>query len=170
MSQLGVVLTPYGHVPGSFPAGITRSYAGATAWAPPFDPQFYSRGEAGYYYDTQLGGSPTDFELARRRGYLPVASGWTTTRQGYQPGGWLPPDGGYPGQPQATRYPMVPLNGLGGDIVEPGPATANDVMAIMAAHNDRVFALGLVSTVAVTISALLGLFRTLKLIHDDART
>ncbi len=162
--SLGVVLTPYGHIPGSFPAAITHSYKGAKTWAGPFDPQFYARGEAGYYYDTPLGGAPTDFELSRRIGYQPVASGWTVTQQGYQPGGWLPPDGGYPGQPMATRYPVVP-RGLG-DLVPQPPASADDVLVVMAAHNDRIFALTLVSTVAVTVSAMIGVFRTLKLIKD----
>jgi hypothetical protein len=166
--SLGVVLTPFGHIPGSFPAGTTYSSKGATSWAQPFDPQFYTRGQAGFYYDTPLGGlrgSPTDFELASRAGYLPVMSGWTVTNNGHQPGNWLPPDGGYPGQPAATRYPLVP-RGLG----DGTPATADDVLAVMAAHNDRVFALTLVSTAAVAVSAMITIFRTLKLIkggkHD----
>lgn len=167
--SLGVVLTPYGHIPGSFPTGTTFSSKGATSWAAPFDPQFYARGEAGYYYDTPLGGlrgAPTDFELARRTGYLPVNSGWTVTNRGYQPGNWLPPAGGYPGQPMATRYPLVPrgLGELPAPMASPQPATAEDVLAVMAAHNDRVFALTLVSTAAVTISAMITIFRTLKLI------
>jgi hypothetical protein len=165
--SLGVVLTPYGHIPGSFPAGITHS-TGRGPYAQPFDPQWNTRGEAGLYYDTQLGGLrglgavPGDMALAKRYGFLPVNSGWTVTQQGYQPGGWLPPDGGYAGQPQALRMPLVP-RGLG----EVQPATAEDVLAVMAAHNDRVFALTLVSTAAVAVSALLGLFRTLKLIKED---
>lgn len=171
---LGVVLTPYGNIPGSYPAAITHSYRGATSWAQPFDPQFYARGETGYYYDTELGSPgkriglglgaiPTDFDLAKRYGFLPVGAGWTVTKQGYQPGGWLPPDGGYPGQPPATRLAVVPLSGLGG-VPAQQPATADDVLALMAQHNDRVFALTLVSTSAVAISALITIFRTLKLI------
>lgn len=173
--SLGVVLTPYGHIPGSFPTGITSSYKGATTWAPPFDPQWNERGEAGYYYDTQLGSPrrlnglgqvPNDFELARRYGYLPVNSGWVVGDKGYQAGGWLPPDGGYPGQPAATRFPLVPrgLGDLPSPVVTTSGATAEDVLAVMAAHNDRVFALTLVSTTAVAVSAIIGIFRTLKLI------
>lgn len=170
---LGVVLTPYGHIPGSFPAAVSFNYKGATSFAPPFDPQWNERGEAGYYYDTQLGSTqrmkiglgnaPTDFELSRRYGYMPVNHGWTLTHQGYQQGAWLPPDGAYPGQPQAVRSQVVPY-GLGElPVVTPG-ASAEDVLSVMAAHNDRVFALTLVSTTAVAISALIGIFRTLKLI------
>lgn len=174
--QLGVILTPYGHTPGYPPAGITRSVRGATRWLGPFDPQHYTRDDTGYYYDTPLGNIPTDFELAKREGFLPVASGWVTTQQGYQTGGWLPPKGWYPGQPQAVRIPLQPLGltrGLG-EALPPvpqtsPPVTAEDVLAVIAAHNERVFALTFVSTMAVAISALIGLFRTLKLIKEDRR-
>lgn len=172
---LGVILTPYGHTPGYPPSGITRNARGATSWAGPFDPQFYTRGQAGFFYDTPLGGVPTDFDLARRRGFLPVVSGWVQTQQGYQTGGWLPPGGYYPGQPAAARVPLTPL-GLNGlrDALPPAtetspPATAEDVLAVLAAHNDRIFAITVVSTMAVAVSALIGLFRTLKLIKDDKR-
>lgn len=47
------------------------------------------------------------------------------------------------------------------------PATTDDVIAIMNAHNDRVFALTVVSSTAVAVSAFLTLFRTLKLIKND---
>lgn len=184
---LGIVLTPYGHTPGFPPAAITRSTKGATSWAQPFDPQFYTRGEAGYYYDTPLGAPrrkrtlrerlglgkpvPTDFELARKWGYLPTHTGWVTTAQGDQSGGWRPPYGHYPGQPQALWNP-VHRGGLG-DALPPvaqtsPPATADDVLAVMAAHNDRIFALTIVSTTAVAVSAMIGLFRTLKLIKSGA--
>lgn len=178
---LGIILTPYGHTPDYPPAGIAFNYKGATSWAVPFDPQHYRRGEAGYYYDTPLGGlgglgtpAPTDFELARRWGYLPFHAGWVTTKQGYQSGNWHPPHGYYPGQPVALRPPVTPL-GLGEALPPvqqtsiPTPATAEDVLTLMAAHNDRVFALTLVSTTAVAISALIGLFRTLKLIKSGAK-
>lgn len=183
--SLGVVLTPYGHTPGYPPYGISTTRAGATQWREPFDPQWYSRGETGYYYDTQLGASkrswwsrakakmglgnfPTDFEMARMRGYLPVESGWVTTAQGYQSGGWSPPHGRYPGFPAALNPPLAPLNGLGAlGVVPADPPTVADVMLEMQQHNDRILTLTVISTTAVAISSLLGLFRTLKLIKEN---
>lgn len=188
---LGVILTPYGHTPGFPPSGITRTTKGLYGWAEPFDPQHYVRGEAGFFYDTPIGApkigflkraaaklglgtpSPTDFELARKWGYLPVKTGWVVTDQGYQSGGWRPPYGHYPGQPAALRPPVTPLNGLGQTLPPvmqtPAPATAEDLIAMMAAHNDRIFALTLVSTSAVAISALITVFRTIKLIKSRQR-
>jgi hypothetical protein len=188
---LGVILTPYGHTPGFPPAAITRSSGGATSWAEPHDPQYYTRGEAGFFYDTPLGAPPrakrrgklatllglgapmpNDFDLVRRYGYLPVKTGWVVTEQGYQSGGWRPRFGHYPGQPQALWPPVTPLSGLGQALPPvsqtPSPASAEDLIAMMAAHNDRVFALTLVSTSAVAISAIIGLFRTLRLIKSGA--
>jgi hypothetical protein len=172
---LGVVLTPYGHIPESFPTAVDFDHRGAKTFRTPFDPRWYERGEAGMYYDTQLGATPTDFELSRRVGFMPVKTGWVVTKQGYLPGRWYPPDGGWPGQPALTRSKVVPfdrysLRGLGETEPQPIPlppsATADDVLAVMAAHNDRVFALALVSTTAVTISALITLLRTLKLLRE----
>jgi hypothetical protein len=115
---------------------------------------------------------PNDFDLVRRYGYLPVKTGWVVTEQGYQSGGWHPRFGHYPGQPQALWPPVTPLSGLGQALPPvsqtPSPASAEDLIAMMAAHNDRVFALTLVSTSAVAISAIIGLFRTLRLIKSGA--
>lgn len=183
--SLGVVLTPYGHTPGYPPYGIAYSYKGASRFEEPFDPQWYRRGEAGYYYDTQLGRPPstwrkiksklglgdipTDFEIAKNYGYLPVFSGWVTTNRGYQSGGWNPPHGRYPGYPTAIAPKMAPLGGLGDTPIPTGSTalTLEDFMTVQQAQNDRVFALTLVSTAAVTVSALIGLFRTIKLIKED---
>jgi len=97
-------------------------------YAEPFDPQWGAHGEAGLYYDTQLG-APRRRLFSKLRARL----------------------------------------GLGE--IEPSavPATTEDVVALMNAHNDRVFALTLVSTTAVAVSALLTVFRTLKLIREDKR-
>lgn len=186
---LGVVLTPYGKIPGGYPpAGITYSRKGSTEFlcsGDYLDPQFNSRGEAGYYYDTPLGAPskpgwftrmraraaarklglrdiPTDFDLAKVRGYLPVQAGWVTTEQGYQTGPWLPPHGEYPPNPSRQVVPLAGLQGLR----EGEPATTEDVIAAMMAHNDRIFALSLVSTTAVAVSALITVFRTLRLVRE----
>lgn len=195
---LGITPTPYGKLPnGAPPYTILFQYGGAYPQLCPEDPQHYNQDDAGYYYDTHLGAPklgiwhrlkaklsglgaiPTDFELAKVRGYLPVESGWIRTTTGYQTGPWTPPSGAVPGIVPKFQAPMAALSGLRGrkrglfglglpDSVPAtgdAPATVEDVMATMAAHNDRVFALALVSTSAVAVSALLGLFRTLKLIR-----
>lgn len=187
---LGVVLTPYGKNPDGTSPPFAVNYAGANkqAFLCPPDPQFVTRGEAGMYYDTPLGGIgdklkskiarwklnhtrklmglgdiPTDAELARVRGYTPVASGWINSKTSnggtvYVTGPWLPPNGyDYSGTPAP-----VALSGLRGL----RDATSDDLIATMNAHNDRVFALTLVSTAAVAVSAMITIFRTLKLIHD----
>jgi hypothetical protein len=213
---LGIVLTPWGKIPGGYaPYGIAYDYKGAVDWYgsnsagdlpnapgnmdPRLDPQFFTTGEAGYYYDTHLGdvvstklpwfermrakwvawkakkglaGFPTDFQLATIRGYLPVEGGWVQTQQGYMSSGpWLPPHGDPGWANPKFPVPMVPINGLGRALGQAAtqPATVEDVMSTIAAHNDRAFALALVSTTAVAVSALLGVFRTLKLIREDAR-
>ncbi len=58
--------------------------------------------------------------------------------------------------------PIVP-------VVNTAPTSAEDLMATMLAHNDRVFALSIVSTFAVAVSALITVFRTVKLIREDSR-
>lgn len=55
------------------------------------------------------------------------------------------------------------------DAAAPVAATTDDVIALMNAHQDRVFALTVVSTTAVAVSALLTVFRTLKLIRSERR-
>ena len=150
---LGIVLTPYGKIPKAFPAAIASSY-GANGTYLDEDPYFNQRGEAGFYHDTflgdpcapapavrpswwqrlkarlagrQLGAIPTDFQMATNLNYTPVNSAWIHAEEGYiQPPPWVP------------RRP-----GLGDGV----PATVEDVVGLMNAHNDRVFALTLVSTV-----------------------
>lgn len=208
--MLGVVLAPYGKIPGAFPSGIVYSYGGQGQYEEPFDPGWNTRGEAWFYHDTQLGAAtgltfwqrlklkryyksldkqraanrvsspflglgeiPTDAELSRAYNYTPVRSGWINTGTEARPGPWLPPDGFWPGgwplpssslKPGITRdqRQMMAEQGLSG-LHE---ATTDDVLETMQAHNDRVLALTIVSTTAVAVSALLTVFRTLKLIKQ----
>lgn len=119
-----------------------------------------------------LGAIPTDFELSHTANYTPVASGWVAAQQGYFTPSWLPPDGwaqgGYavPVQPNDGGGSYEPSTAMRFGLSDtPAPsATVEDVMFAMNSHNDKVFALALVSTSAVAISALLSVFRTLKLI------
>lgn len=198
--QLGIVLAPYGHIPGAFPSAINYSTGGNGTFLCPDDPQFNQRGESGYFFDTQLGAVvkpnwftrqrykramkklglgqiPTDAELATVRGYTPVESGWVATAnpKAALPGPWIPPNGapqgGYP-MPASlyglrdTAPTVIPA--VAPPAIQP-PASVEDVMDALNAHNDRVFSLALVSTTAVAISAVITIFRTIKLIREDAR-
>lgn len=191
---LGVVLAPYGQNPNGTSPPYTVNYAFGprpNQYLCPTDPQYNTRGVPGMYYDTPLGRPslkgwwqrfkarralrglgdiPTDAELATVRGYTPVVSGWiNTVGQGYVTGPWIPPDGqDYSGYP-----PPIALKGLRGlrDIVAsapvPGTVTTESLLQSMQEHNDRVFTLTLVSTTAVAVSALITIFRTLKLIAKE---
>lgn len=62
------------------------------------------------------------------------------------------------------------LRGLGDPLpATDTPASTADIVALMNAHNDRLFALTIVSTTAVAVSAIIGVFRTLKLIREGKR-
>lgn len=194
-----------GYIPQNFPYNVVASRGARQSYLPPFDPQFYTRGEQGYYYDTPLGGPrlgfleavrafkarvkarlglgalgaiPTDFEVASgcQMPYTPVNSGWVATKEGYVTPPWpgtynLTPPMQTPGWPAGmgdavSTSDVMPMNT---GIVPQGQSAASveDVLAVMNAHNDRVFALAIVSTTAVAVSALLTVFRNLKLIKDD---
>lgn len=185
---LGVVLAPYGQNPDgtSPPYGVSYSGVNRHQTYGPHDPQFNTRATPGMYYDTPLGKPkrmgwikrlklnhqrrlmglgdiPTDAELAHNYGYTPVQSGWiATVDHRYVTGPWVPPNGqDYSGNP-----PPIALSGLGQDVTS-APNSVDDVIATMNAHNDRIFALTLVSTTAVAVSAMITIFRSLRLIRED---
>ena len=113
--MLGFIPVPLGQeVDGQPPSEIAMAYGGSGTYLCPPDPQFNTRGEIGYYYDTQLGGPaiPTDAELASVYGHTPVAAGWISSPNGdgtttywpapwRVPGGWNPA-GGYGPQPSLS--------------------------------------------------------------------
>jgi hypothetical protein len=119
---LGIILTPYGKIPGAYPSEISRTTHGGR-YLCPADPQYNQRGEAGFYYDTPLGAAPrkltwgerralkkaglgdipNDFELARVRGILTPNQGWVATQNGAYPGAWVPPNGWQAHQPAHER-------------------------------------------------------------------
>ena len=124
--MLGIVLTPYGQIPGAPPWGIAYSYGGDGTFLCPDDPYFNTRGEPGLYYDTQLGSPrtkrlaraswsarlinkriqraltglrgtiPTDAELWATYGYVPMINGEVVAKEGFQPSSWIPPNGWNP--------------------------------------------------------------------------
>lgn len=171
-----MILTPYGHIPGSFPSEITRSYGPSGEYLCPRDPYQNQRGEVGYYHDTQLGRAalgqtiPTDYELMKSYGYLPFDWG---SVQGKLPSGqliawagpWKPPSGVSPGTPAAPVW-LGPSPG--NKTISGLRSAADDVVAELNAHNRRTFQLAVISTIAVAASALLAIFRTGGLIREDA--
>lgn len=107
---LGIVLSPYGKVPGAAPWEINRTGPSITPNLTPFDPQYNQRGERGWYYDTPLGAIPTDAELSKNLCYTPVESGWVYGNNSYIPGPWVPPNGW---NPAGQWGPPTSLSGLG---------------------------------------------------------
>jgi hypothetical protein len=201
---LGIILAPYGQIPGAYPSEIGYSYGGNGEFSVPYDPFYNTRGEPGFYHDTQLGRLPTphvnlfglavpmqtglltrwrmnrarrrafsglgrsvpsDFELAPTYGFTPDMDGWTVAREGFQPGSWIPPNGWNPAG--AYGPPMAPrsLSGFG----DATPATADDLIAALNAHNQKVFTLTLVSTFAVALSAIITTIRNTKLIRQESK-
>lgn len=141
-----MILTPAGNAlfP-AFPSRVNQTST-RTGDACPRDPYHYQEGEAGYYNDSPLGAVPNDFQLAPVYGYTPVNEGWTKTNQGLVPGGI---NVGFAG------YPLRAPRSLGD--------SASDQAAIDAYNSkkrsDWLFKLSIASTVAVGISALLGIYR-----------
>lgn len=53
--MLGIILAPFGKIPGAYPSEIGYSYGGNGTYLCPDDPFYNTRGEIGFYHDTQLG-------------------------------------------------------------------------------------------------------------------
>lgn len=112
--QLGVILTPFGANGPGWYAEINRAYGGKGTYLPQPGPhptvdRFHnSRGEVGWYYDTQLGAIPTDAELAKTYVcYTPVATGEINAEQGFIPGPWR-----FGWDPAGKYGPPTSLSGL----------------------------------------------------------
>jgi len=137
---------------------------------------------------------PTDAELSSRYQFTPVHGGWVSTDDGYAiPSPWLPPNGyradgiqqpvsrlsGFglapvmspPPPPSSDRIVpqvMLPPAPMPAPVTDPSqPASVNDVLLALQAHNDRIFALQVVASTAVAVSALITIFRTIKLIRSE---
>lgn len=162
---LGIILTPYGRIPGAYPSEITRTTGGGTPLGP-FDPQYTTRGEAGYYYDTPLGAwegqSPNDFQLAQQRRMLTPNQGWIATQAGPYNGPWVPPNGWTPVGPTNVR---IGLGNLTPEAIQ--AASEAGTLAELNAHHRRVFALTAISTAAVLVSSIIGAVRTVRLMRQE---
>jgi hypothetical protein len=155
---LGFVLAPW---------EINRTLPNGHPYHKPFDPQYITRGERGYYYDTPLGGAqlgeiPTDAEFAKDICYTPVKSGWIYSKEGYIPPPYVPPDEWRPVAPQYG--PPTSLSGLGSVEASLGQAADNlgDATDELAKHQRRMFYLSIISTCAVAAVATATIIRTLR--------
>lgn len=147
--MLGIVLTPYGQIPGAPPWEVGYSYGGNGTFLCPDDPYYNQRGEVGFFHDTQLGGLraprklgffermrakrmlkglgsiPTNFDLEPIYGYVPMIDPIVAAKEGYTSYTWIPPNGYQPGAqiPLHTPGYGVGMKGLGflRDVVSSGP-------------------------------------------------
>lgn len=147
----------------------------------------------------RLGQIPSDRDLATiYPGYMPMDSGWIAANGAYAPGGYTNggynppgnwnPAGAYGVTPGATDPMRQGFAGYFGDdgttVIDPSgtitspapvivsagaPATSDDVIAALNDHNAKMFTLTVVSTLAVTISALLTAIRTSRLLKEDEK-
>lgn len=196
LSGLGLVLAPEGDIS---PAPYSEVGAVMQNWRTrcgPNDPQFNTRGEAGYYYDTQLGGvGPSDLQLSRIYGYTPVVNSWVPfKRMTWTIAPWVPPTGdagwGYPTIGPALRGLAGATNvgwgwskmrrALGlrdaGDVdvaMQEAEATADvaldpaqQAVLELKRHQDRVFMLSTISTAAIAMTTAIGL---IKFLRDEKR-
>jgi hypothetical protein len=159
-SGLGFVLTPW---------EINRTLPNERPYLKPFDPQYITRGERGFYYDTPLGGLgeiPTDAEYARDICYTPVKSGWIYSKEGYIPPPYVPPNEWRPVAPQYG--PPTSLSGLGGVGVSLDRAAGNlgDATDELVKHQKKMFYLSIVSTLAVAAVAIATVAKTLREAND----
>lgn len=102
---LGYIITPNGYTPGQVPWEVVGVY-GDSYGRRGCDPQHNERGEAGFYYDSQLGrGMPTDAQMSVQHGWTPtygpgymdVVNQMVPTADGkLLPLPWVPPDGWNP--------------------------------------------------------------------------
>lgn len=157
--MLGLVLTPYGTVPGTYPWEINKTQGGSGPFLRPYDPWYYQRGETGFYYDTYLGRSPlgaipTDAELGPNMCYTPVESAWVASNQGYLPPPWNPPNGWSAG---GAYGPATSLRG----------GRLGDIESELVEHHRKMWTLSALSTFASVAGSAIIFYRTIKLLQDD---
>lgn len=114
--NLGLVMAPYGQVPGAYPYEINRSLRTTDTFLCPTDPMYLTRGEYGLYHDTMLGRAvtshlgprgrtillgqnglgaiPTDAEIGKYyySWYTPTQSSWIQARDRFIAPPWNPKD------------------------------------------------------------------------------
>jgi hypothetical protein len=167
---------------GIFPYNASFSWGGDGRFEGD-DPYYNQRGEDGYFRDTALGAPrlgffarlkarralrglgmlpyiPSDAELSTTRDHTPLVTGWVSAQRNTA-AQRVPQQIFIPSPFAVGQVPTGQLNGL-------RDATSEATIAALVAHQDKMFALSLVSTSAVAVSALITIFRTIRLIkHGD---
>jgi hypothetical protein len=147
----------------------TMKNYGPGSYCGTYDKSYFTRGTKGYYYDTQMGGLgaiPSDLQLSRIRGYTPVMSSWVPFQnQTWAPAPWVPPNGTWspdgirPIGPPISPLQVRGLRGLGDDAaLDP----AQQAVLELKRHQDRTFALTVVSTMAIASTAVINIFKHLE--------
>ena len=170
--NLGIILAPYGQIPGAYPSEIARTTHGGQMLCP-LDPQYNTRGETGFYYDTQLGGArshvpigrtladiPNDFEISRTRGILTPNAGWIATQAGPYNQPWVPPNGWTPTGATGVKIGF-------GDAAPLDPVTA--VVDALNKHHQKMFLISAISTAAVVVTSVVAAIRTIRLMKQESQ-
>ena len=122
----------------------------------------------------QLGWSnPPDMAYQATYGFVPQMSGWITTKEGFVQSPWVPPNGWQPAPRQlsgCSNCAGPQLRGLN-DI----PTDANvdpevaRVLSAMNDHNQKVFTLSIVTTLAVAVSAIVSIARNTRELRKESK-
>jgi hypothetical protein len=168
---LGIVLAPHGDVSPSPYAEVvmaTKNY-GPGAYCGTGDKQYYTHGSPAMYHDT-LGAVPSDLQLSRVFGFMPFMNGGLIPfkETAWSPPPWYPPHGRR--DANAIMPVAPPLAGPVGEIVPadgvPSASVPFDAgqaaVAELKRHQDRQFALSVVSTLAIASTAMIGIFKHLQ--------
>jgi hypothetical protein len=147
---------------------INRTLPGGYPYLPPFDPQYYRRGETGLYYDTPLGAIPTDAEIGPNECYTPVQSAWIYAKEGFIAPPYIPPHGWRPvtrpyGPPTAPLgQPFPPQEGNIGPESAVADVLASQAINELSRHQRRLFFLTALSTTAIVAVASINIFRAIR--------
>jgi hypothetical protein len=122
-----------------------------------------------------LGSSvPGDIELAPTYGYTPHMTGWVHFKEGFYQNPWVSPDGWRPsplsGLGCPGSCPSYAMHGLAqiptNAPIDPEVAS---VLKAMNDHNQKVFTLSIITTLAVAVSAIVTTIRNTKALREESR-
>lgn len=161
---------PYAEVVATMKNYGPGSYCGT------YDKGYHQNATARLYYDSRdsltggLGAIPSDLQLSRIRGYTPVMSSWVPfVGQTWAPAPWVPPNGAASPSGIVSVGPPISRLQLAGPVGEeatPAPYDAGAAaVAELKRHQDRVFALSVVSTMAIASTAVINVLKHLEDAH-----
>jgi len=156
---LGLVLSPWGNLPnGGSPWEVEMLYP-VPEPLKPYDAMYNTRGEAGFYHDSPMGGAglgyiPTNIQVSSQACYVPFQNAPITTAEVFWPTSWVPPNGWSPAGGYGPQ-PTWRKRGLGETAAE---AAVEDA----ARHQRKVFILQVLTTTAVVAVSALNFYRGIK--------